>query len=698
LFHSRLDPICFGNSFNDGIPYNENFSSGTAPGWLFYDEAGDPSDWIVENNEYQQKNQVALGRINLDETFHMGSFSYLNTGFHWTNYRFTVDVTALGDQGDDVGVMFYYRDKNEYYRLSLDTRWGSTRLEKIVGGVRSTLAANAIGYSIGETFTIKIELNENLIIASINDKPLFGVEDTSIYSGTVALYSSTPCVFDNVSVEELGTTTTVVIDTPVAHSVIVADPTLPGHTLHAGVLVHNFSVNGWVEFLLDGADPKIDDMAPFSAEFNNVSTGFHVIDAIVYNSSGVEITRDTNERIGVGGDSFITIGNSLTNGTFDMFPGDNVSKYDWILGKQGYQVPLFDQLTDFLGVPNIGYNEGIGADKAVDVFTERLDTILDRRFDGNRVLFMIGTNDTNNIPYTKTGLGCSPGQACYTGSYKESVQLAIDLINSRTAAGNNIIETIYIAPPPPRFGDPSTGTYADPLNHPANTDYIQEYGQVIINELSGGSHVNIEVGPDFWDCFLGNENWFSLFYDDLHLNALGYVVMARLWHDVITGVLDYTMPCDLLGFILKNLSRSTEAPYLKQNLLTTGNEYYVDENFVINSLPDGLAIENGIWVMTANTDKDNTDPIYVSFDVDRNVKVYVAYDFDPDDPLQVLPSWLGSFMDTGVDLGVDDPVATLRLFEADFSPGTVELGGNLYHDTLTAQGADSNYIVIVIEN
>lgn len=146
------------------------------------------------------------------------------------------------------------------------------------------------------------------------------------------------------------------------------------------------------------------------------------------------------------------------------------------------------------------------------------------------------------------------------------------------------------------------------------------------------------------------------------------------------------------------MSRSTEATYLKQNLLTTGNEYYVDENFVITSLPDGLAIENGIWVMTANTDKDNTDPIYVSFDVDRNVKVYVAYDFDPDDPLQVLPSWLGSFMDTGVDLGVDDPVATLRLFEADFSPGTVELGGNLYHDTLTAQGADSNYIVIVIEN
>ncbi len=96
--------------------------------------------------------------------------------------------------------------------------------------------------------------------------------------------------------------------------------------------------------------------------------------------------------------------------------------------------------------------------------------------------------------------------------------------------------------------------------------------------------------------------------------------------------------------------------------------------------------------MTANADKTSRSSNYLSFDVDRSVRVYVAYDSGA----TALPNWLsGSFTPTGNQLSSTDPaVPAFDLYWADFASGTVILGGNM------ADGANAlaNYILIVVEN
>ncbi len=61
---------------------------------------------------------------------------------------------------------------------------------------------------------------------------------------------------------------------------------------------------------------------------------------------------------------------------------------------QGYQARLADALTTTTGLPQIVFNEGILGDTASDL-NGRIDSILDRHPGANKVLMMIGTNDSN---------------------------------------------------------------------------------------------------------------------------------------------------------------------------------------------------------------------------------------------------------------------------------------------------------------
>ena len=100
---------------------------------------------------------------------------------------------------------------------------------------------------------------------------------------------------------------------------------------------------------------------------------------------------------------------------------------------------------------------------------------------------------------------------------------------------------------------------------------------------------------------------------------------------------------------------------------------------------------------TSNSDSANTRTDYLTFTVDRNVDVYVAYD----SAATTLPSWLLSeFIDTGLSINVSNSSAPLlRLYKKSFIygvdtlvDGSIQLGGNLAGG---AAGAGANYVVIV---
>ncbi|WP_372682406.1 GDSL-type esterase/lipase family protein [Desulfosarcina sp.] len=651
------------------LPYAESFDAGPLDDWQFEDDAGNASAWMLQDGSYQQQNQVrASSRENLVESYHLGSFSYLTTGMRLQNYRVSFEMTPAAETGDDIGCMIRYRNPDNYYRLSIDSRFGYTRLEKRVAGQFTPLASNAIGYTVGEPIQVSVTVNGSTIYVDIDDNLVFTVEDSDLTTGTVAFYSAAAAAFDSLLIEGTNYAPTIGLSYPLSNTVVAPS------TFSVSAVAASEPCGSDVVFLLDGAVVDVVDEAPYITQFASVSQGYHQIEAVLRQADGTTAAFDQNIAVGVDGDDYVATGDSITNGAYDTYQTDNLAPDNPSLSFQGYTGPLGKALTETNIYPSIVVNEGIGGDQSGDLLNIRIDSILERNPELNKLTVLIGTNDSEaSMPATKT-------------VFANNIQGIVDKIKAK----NNDIQVV-VGITPPAFGSGSTGSiYPDPSAPEATRNVlIRDYRDAITQNVTG-----IDIGPDFFKCFLEERNLFSLFVDNLHPNGLGYDYMTRLWHDVLTGAMPYTDPCPPPRFILLNLEPSTHAPYIKQNLIEVGDRYYIDEAHTVSAIPSGLGLENGVWIMTPNADATNTSSDYITFTIDRAVDVYVAYDIDPGDPSAAIPDWLLGYTDTQVSLPVSDPSAQLHLFNQTFPPGDVTLGGNLAQG---ANAADVNYIVIVVE-
>jgi chitodextrinase len=652
------------------LPISENFNDGNADGWIVIDESSYfPSYWEVISGQYVQQNSV-VDSDNYLGSYHRGTYSYLKLGLGLTDYRLTASLTPLPgtsepEEGNDVGVMFRYKNNDYYYRVSFNSAYGFARLEKKYEGQFTTLSKNARGYFPDQPLNLTIEVIGGLIKVYLNGDPLFSASDSDLTSGTIALYSEDKAVFDNVLIEEISTDPSIIISTPVSYSI----ETTTTDTVNVSAVVTNMPLDGSVEFVIDDSTSIPVSTFPYTAQFTGVLRGEHKLDAILRNGSNAEVARDTNETIGVLGDNYIAVGDSITNGIGDDYSFDNMSNDERIYSLQGgYESNLNNLLTNTRLYPNIIFKEGVPGDQSYDAAYLRIDSILERYPKSNKVLILLGTNDSY---YLMSGLGCT-GQAC-DGTFKQNMQILVDKI---VASG----KTPVVGLVPPVFQS------SDPLNTTRNQT-IQEYNSVISNELT-----DIVPGPDLFSYFLSpTVNRSSLFGDPYHPNSLGHVVNAHLWNNALTG-------STFLPFVLNDIVPGS----YKQNLIELGNKYYIDidvnytlldvlDNGVsLNSIPTELI--DGRWINTANSDKDIDTDNFLSFYADRNVTVYVAYDAGA----TLLPDWLSTFTETTLQFETTDPATPLLdLYRADNMSGNITLGGN---KSGGASGALSNYIVIVVEN
>ena len=650
------------------LPYSNDFgTTGALDGWTVVDQTNKLSFWSVVSGELHQNYRVESGSA-FNESYHLGSYAYLSSGLGLTDYRFSVDAKYLASAyADDIGVMFRYRDSSNYYRLTLNSRYGFTRLEKVVGGVFTALATNSRGYPAGMWLHFAIEVSGPLIKVLVNGDPLFGISDNSLGSGTVALYCQDNSKFDNVLVDAVPTSPSIVIQSPLAHTVTT------GTALDVSAQVSNLPTGGYVEFMLDDSTVHTVRTAPFAASFLAPGAGNHNVDAILRNSLDVEVSRDTNNNVSTNGNNMVAIGDSITNGEGDNFASDNTTMLDRILAFQGYEAVLTDKLNTTEPYPdNIVVNEGIGGDETFDTAFVRIESILSRHPDLTAVLIMLGTNDAQNI--IPSGAGCA-GFSC-DGTYKGNLQTLVDKIRWSDYPTNTVPSNItpIVARVPPAWN--SSTPWTSSVN-----DRIRSYNSVISTEING-----IQVGPDFFGYFMpsATTNLSTLFSDTLHPNGLGYVAMASRWHNILDPKNPVSLP-----FVLHDLTFSTgTAP--QQNLIENGDQYYLDRSFTLSNIPASL--DGGRWIMPADADKNNTSDRYLTFKADPPVNVYVAYDAGA----TVLPNWMSGFANTGETITTSDPASPmLRLYVQNFPDGgAIALGGNMQGG---ASGADSNYIAIVVE-
>lgn len=116
--------------------------------------------------------------------------------------------------------------------------------------------------------------------------------------------------------------------------------------------------------------------------------------------------------------------------------------------------------------------------------------------------------------------------------------------------------------------------------------------------------------------------------------------------------------------------------------LVVGAGYYVDRDETITRMPPALL--GGTLLRTKDADASQPE-LSVSFEVSPRAQVYVCYD-----PRSAAPSWLSSWVDTGMTVGVSDAeVGDYKVYSRRFNPGTV---------LLSANQAEAMYFVVVKES
>jgi hypothetical protein len=346
--------------FSDSFSFNVLSAS-----WILEDNSGNPSSWTVPSGSGELYQQASVNDGAFIESYHTGTFRYLdNPAFSGGSaYRFSVDITPRTNsndrEGNDVGIMFGYTGVDDYYRLTMNARYGFTRLERRSAAGFTTLAVNSIGYVDDQQLNVTLELNEGTAVILIDGEPVFAESNLVISpAGTIALYCQDRASFDNVVIAENSPQPLVALSSPLAHSVSLTPG--EGDVLPARAVVLNKPVGGSVLFSVDGGAEigAAESVNPYTASLG-VTAGDHDVDAILKDADGNEIYRDINAVVGVGGGYTIAVGDSITNGIGDENPLNNDSLDGRVVSRQGFQAQLVDDLTDATGLPQIVFNEGL---------------------------------------------------------------------------------------------------------------------------------------------------------------------------------------------------------------------------------------------------------------------------------------------------------------------------------------------------
>ncbi len=99
------------------------------------------------------------------------------------------------------------------------------------------------------------------------------------------------------------------------------------------------------------------------------------------------------------------------------------------------------------------------------------------------------------------------------------------------------------------------------------------------------------------------------------------------------------------------------------------NAGYVDRDYTLEQIPEDL--EDAVQVQTANDDKLSQDYNHLSFEINNDASVYVAYDKN----IKEIPGWLKTWKAIGEQV-VDSRENVFNIYKKDFQDGQIVLGGN----------------------
>jgi len=178
---------------------NENFDRRSLADWLIIDEGKScRSSWYAATRTLVQKSSI----YTLSFPNQPGTYALYKNGSEWTNYQ--VSLTMKSGDSDSLGVMFRYKDSNNYYRFSWDKRRKTRQLVKNCDGIFTVLCRDSVPYLAGRYYQVNIIANGPDLQVLINNSPVLQTTDSSISSGSIAMYSwaNSGSYFDNIVVRK----------------------------------------------------------------------------------------------------------------------------------------------------------------------------------------------------------------------------------------------------------------------------------------------------------------------------------------------------------------------------------------------------------------------------------------------------------------------------------------------------------------
>ena len=139
---------------------------------------------------------------------------------------------------------------------------------------------------------------------------------------------------------------------------------------------------------------------------------------------------------------------------------------------------------------------------------------------------------------------------------------------------------------------------------------------------------------------------------------------------------------DITAVVLSDIT-----PSYPTATLAVGGTFYSDRTYTITSLPAEL--ENATAIMTANDDKYNTSNSFLTFTINRNATLSIAYDSGA----SPFPTWLtDNYTRTAMTVGTTNYGLEYGIWQRSVPAGTFSIPGNSngYPGSVT-----SNYFVFI---
>ncbi|MDH7598101.1 MAG: Ig-like domain-containing protein [Sedimentisphaerales bacterium] len=179
------------------ILLEDGFEDGSYQDWVVVDQGNRyrPSTWSAASGQLVQASRIYKSS---DGIARRGTFARYALGTVWTDYDVSVQMQSTSN--GHIGLMFRVKDSNNYYRFAMSPT--GMYLVRCKAGRFTTLASKTGGYTAGQAYQVRVAVIGPQIRVYVDGNEVFSVNDSTIATGTIALYSyaNPGAYFDDVKV------------------------------------------------------------------------------------------------------------------------------------------------------------------------------------------------------------------------------------------------------------------------------------------------------------------------------------------------------------------------------------------------------------------------------------------------------------------------------------------------------------------